>query len=217
MGASFRNIGEIIELAGCDYLTISVRLCRLFFYDAKKLNSSNQKKPLKLNLKKISPPYWRNYTIPKRLCPRNWMLNRPRPSRSNAVPTSTTKVSSDLISTSNRWPSRNYVKVSPSSLPMLSLLRGFSRRRFPNRSFFFFIANGRFSSLSLSLSVPPLCSVFCVFCCRPSPPPFSFLTFSFPITNVFSPPKGKKKKSIKENDGRINSPGIVILMQKGRE
>ncbi len=26
MGASFRNIGEITELAGCDYLTISVRL-----------------------------------------------------------------------------------------------------------------------------------------------------------------------------------------------
>ena len=25
MGASFRNIGEITELAGCDYLTISVR------------------------------------------------------------------------------------------------------------------------------------------------------------------------------------------------
>jgi transaldolase len=27
MGASFRNIGEITELAGCDYLTISVSLC----------------------------------------------------------------------------------------------------------------------------------------------------------------------------------------------
>lgn len=26
MGASFRNTGEITELAGCDYLTISVRL-----------------------------------------------------------------------------------------------------------------------------------------------------------------------------------------------
>ena len=25
MGASFRNVGEITELAGCDYLTISVR------------------------------------------------------------------------------------------------------------------------------------------------------------------------------------------------
>jgi len=29
MGASFRNTGEITELAGCDYLTISVRLPRL--------------------------------------------------------------------------------------------------------------------------------------------------------------------------------------------
>jgi transaldolase len=26
MGASFRNVGEITELAGCDYLTISVNL-----------------------------------------------------------------------------------------------------------------------------------------------------------------------------------------------
>ena len=26
MGASFRNVGEITELAGCDYLTIAVRL-----------------------------------------------------------------------------------------------------------------------------------------------------------------------------------------------
>ena len=25
MGASFRNVGEITELAGCDYLTIAVR------------------------------------------------------------------------------------------------------------------------------------------------------------------------------------------------
>lgn len=28
MGASFRNTGEITELAGCDYLTISVRIFR---------------------------------------------------------------------------------------------------------------------------------------------------------------------------------------------
>lgn len=27
MGASFRNVGEILELAGCDYLTISVCEC----------------------------------------------------------------------------------------------------------------------------------------------------------------------------------------------
>lgn len=29
MGASFRNVGEITELAGCDYLTISVCLPKL--------------------------------------------------------------------------------------------------------------------------------------------------------------------------------------------
>jgi transaldolase len=35
MGASFRNTGEITELAGCDYLTISVRLLStLKFHDA---------------------------------------------------------------------------------------------------------------------------------------------------------------------------------------
>ena len=32
MGASFRNIGEITELAGCDYLTISVSLLLLHIY-----------------------------------------------------------------------------------------------------------------------------------------------------------------------------------------
>lgn len=30
MGASFRNIGEITELAGCDYLTIAVRTLPAF-------------------------------------------------------------------------------------------------------------------------------------------------------------------------------------------
>ena len=30
MGASFRNIGEITELAGCDYLTIAVRISLAF-------------------------------------------------------------------------------------------------------------------------------------------------------------------------------------------
>lgn len=29
MGASFRNVDEIIELAGCDYLTIAVRIAVL--------------------------------------------------------------------------------------------------------------------------------------------------------------------------------------------
>ena len=31
MGASFRNVGEITELAGCDYLTISVRVASPWF------------------------------------------------------------------------------------------------------------------------------------------------------------------------------------------
>jgi transaldolase len=33
MGASFRNVGEITELAGCDYLTIAVRFSSTLNYD----------------------------------------------------------------------------------------------------------------------------------------------------------------------------------------
>ncbi len=54
MGASFRNIDEIIELAGCDLLTISPKLLKQLSategYLEKKLNSSN---PIN-NLEKIS-------------------------------------------------------------------------------------------------------------------------------------------------------------------
>lgn len=42
MGASFRNVGEIKELAGCDLLTISPALL-------KELDSSNEKISVKLN------------------------------------------------------------------------------------------------------------------------------------------------------------------------
>lgn len=43
MGASFRNVGEIKELAGCDLLTISPALL-------KELDSSNEKVPVKLTV-----------------------------------------------------------------------------------------------------------------------------------------------------------------------
>lgn len=42
MGASFRNVGEIKELAGCDLLTISPTLL-------KELDTSNEKISIKLN------------------------------------------------------------------------------------------------------------------------------------------------------------------------
>lgn len=45
MGASFRNVGEITELAGCDYLTISPNLLEDLFNSTdkvpKKLDASN--------------------------------------------------------------------------------------------------------------------------------------------------------------------------------
>ena len=63
MGASFRNIGEITELAGCDYLTISVR-CRLFSNDAK-LNSSNRSFSQKPNL--LEELYSSQAAVPKKL------------------------------------------------------------------------------------------------------------------------------------------------------
>jgi len=47
MGASFRNIGEITELAGCDYLTIAPALLE-------KLYESKDAVPLKLDAKKAS-------------------------------------------------------------------------------------------------------------------------------------------------------------------
>lgn len=54
MGASFRNIGEITELAGCDYLTISPNLLE-------DLYSSQDKVPQKLDASKAA-----SLDIPKR-------------------------------------------------------------------------------------------------------------------------------------------------------
>jgi transaldolase len=47
MGASFRNVGEITELAGCDYLTISPNLLE-------DLYNSTEQVPLKLDASKAS-------------------------------------------------------------------------------------------------------------------------------------------------------------------
>ena len=39
MGASFRNSGEILELAGCDRLTISPGTCTLWFCNLRSIHS----------------------------------------------------------------------------------------------------------------------------------------------------------------------------------
>jgi hypothetical protein len=46
MGASFRNIGEITELAGCDYLTIAPKLLE-------ELKNSSEDVPKKLDASKV--------------------------------------------------------------------------------------------------------------------------------------------------------------------
>jgi transaldolase len=45
MGASFRNTGEITELAGCDYLTISVCLCPPSKYSIRERNLTPAAQP----------------------------------------------------------------------------------------------------------------------------------------------------------------------------
>jgi transaldolase len=59
MGASFRNIGEITELAGCDYLTIAV-CC------------NKQSSLIKANTRN-SQAFLNSYITPRTLFPRNWM------------------------------------------------------------------------------------------------------------------------------------------------
>jgi transaldolase len=47
MGASFRNVGEITELAGCDYLTIAPKLLE-------ELKNSSEPVPKKLDASNVS-------------------------------------------------------------------------------------------------------------------------------------------------------------------
>lgn len=65
MGASFRSIGEITELAGCDYLTISVSQAVLCVFRHSALTS-------------FSPISLRNFTAPRKPCPRSSTLQVPR-------------------------------------------------------------------------------------------------------------------------------------------
>jgi Transaldolase/Fructose-6-phosphate aldolase len=101
MGASFRSIGEITELAGCDYLTISVSWAVLFLFTHSKLTSFSQ-----ISLKSFTPP--------RKLCPRSSTLRLPRAWTLRKRHTLTMRQRSDSISTRIRWRSRNFVRESPS-------------------------------------------------------------------------------------------------------
>lgn len=66
MGASFRNIGEIKELAGCDLLTISPSLL-------KELDSSNEKIAVKLNKDAAKDSKVQRISMDEKIF--RWMLN----------------------------------------------------------------------------------------------------------------------------------------------
>lgn len=141
MGASFRNTGEITELAGCDYLTISVSIILflvLFSLSSIILSSRGQKKLFEkeanLYLPNHSPTYLRSSSTRPSPSPRSWMPRPPPRSTSRRRPTSTTSPCSALTSTRTRWPSRSCVRVSASLLPMPTRSRVSSRRRLRHRA-----------------------------------------------------------------------------------
>jgi hypothetical protein len=124
MGASFRNIGEITELAGCDYLTISVSF---------QISDGIGYRCRDTNTQIHSLPFLRSSSTPPSPSPRSSMLPRPLPSTSRRRPTSTKRPFSALTSTRTRWPSRSSARVSASSLLTPSSSRTSSRRSFLKR------------------------------------------------------------------------------------
>lgn len=123
MGASFRNTGEITELAGCDYLTISVSFLPLLHFQDQ-IDGANYARSLVCLRTSSTPP---------RPFPRSSRLRRLPVSTSSASLTSTTRVCSASTSTRSRWPSRSSARVSASSTPMPSPSRLCSRRSLPKR------------------------------------------------------------------------------------
>ena len=108
MGASFRNVGEITELAGCDYLTISVwNPCSLISYFILTALSSRT--------------CWRTCTIRPTRFPRSLTRPEPRAWTFPSVAISTMKHSSASISTRSRWPSRSLGRASLNSRRTLLL------------------------------------------------------------------------------------------------
>ena len=121
MGASFRNVGEITELAGCDYLTIAVRF------------SKSSYKRFVTDMTSCSPIISRISTTPRRKFPKSWMPRMPNRSISKRRSTSTMRPSSGLTSTRKRWLWKSSEKVSQNSQLMLSRSRVSSRRRLRKR------------------------------------------------------------------------------------
>lgn len=105
MGASFRNVGEIKELAGCDYLTISVRSTSL-------PNGSETNQTSRLSSKSCTtqPMKFRRSSPPK----------MPPNSTLRGGHTSTTNPTSASTSTRSRWRSRSSARASPNSPRMPS-------------------------------------------------------------------------------------------------
>lgn len=114
MGASFRNIGEITELAGCDYLTIAVSL-----------EFGLEQRPLTIN----SPTCSSSSTTRKTQFPRSSTQRTPLLSTLRRRATSTTRPSSASTSTRTRWQLRSSARVSRNSQLTLSPSRTFCARR----------------------------------------------------------------------------------------
>ena len=118
MGASFRSIGEITELAGCDYLTIAV---------------SRVRAPTRWNTNLPSPTCSSSCTTPKMKFPRSSTQRMSPSSTLRRRATSTTRLISASTSTRIRWPSRSSARVSRNSPPTLSRSRTSCARRFRHR------------------------------------------------------------------------------------
>ena len=123
MGASFRNKGEILELAGCDYLTISVSslLCQRIRHV---LRSTAE-----LTCELSSQTFWKSCSPPRTLFPRSWIPPKRRPWTSRSGHTSTTRLPSASTSTSNRWRSRSFERAFRNLPPTRSRSRESSDKR----------------------------------------------------------------------------------------
>jgi hypothetical protein len=98
MGASFRNVGEITELAGCDYLTIAV--------------SCNHSQGFS---DWSSRRCWKICSTRPMPSPRSWTRPRHMVSTLKRRRTSATRRRSASTSTSSRWRSRSCGRAYPSS------------------------------------------------------------------------------------------------------
>ena len=123
MGASFRSVGEVTELAGCDYLTIAVRLCLLSFPISFSFIDS-------YNYSLLSS---RSFTTPRRRYLRSLTPATQRASTSPSSSTSTTSPSTASTSTRTRWLLRSSVTVSRRSRLLPTSSRTLSSRRCSRR------------------------------------------------------------------------------------